>query len=292
MTKLLKELKEKKLIQPPEFLVQNTMYLAYTGSVAYGTNSDTSDLDVYGFCVPPKDVIFPHLNGVIQGFDKNVPKFDQWMQHHIQNGEQEYDFTVYSIIRFFRLCADNNPNMLDCLFVPRECVLHSTRMSELVRENRHMFLHKGLWPKMKGYAYSQLAKMKAKNAQGKRAAMIEEFGYDVKFAMHTVRLLLEAEQLLTLKDMDLRRDSDMLKSIRQGKWTAQEVEEWAGEKEKALEKVYEECDLPWGPREEEIKALLVDCIKMHYNDIDNIMPDEDKQLKADLLAVMRRHGIC
>lgn len=290
MSKLLKNLEAKKIIQPPQFLVQNTMYLAYTGSVAYGTNNDTSDLDVYGFCIPPKDVIFPHISGIIPGFDKNVPKFYQWMQHHVQAGEQEYDFTVYSIVRFFRLCADNNPNILDCLFVPRECILHSTRMSELVRENRTLFLHKGLWPKFKGYAYSQLHKMTGKNAEGKRRGLIDQFGYDVKSAMHTVRLLLEAEQLLTLKDMDLRRDREMLKDIRKGKWTTQEVIEWAGEKEKALEKIYEECDLPWGPQEEKIKALLLECIGIHYNDLGTIIPQEDT-LRVDIVDVLRKHGV-
>ena len=61
---------------------------------------------------------------------------------------------------------ENNPNVIDSLFTPVNCVLHSTRVGNLVRENRRLFLHKGAWPKFKGYAYSQLHKMTDQNAAG------------------------------------------------------------------------------------------------------------------------------
>ena len=37
-------------------------------------------------------------------------------------------------------------------------------------------------------------KMRTKEPEGKRRAIIEEFGFDVKFAYHVVRLLNEVEQ--------------------------------------------------------------------------------------------------
>ncbi len=55
--------------------------------------------------------------------------------------------TVYPIVKYFRLLMDNNPNIIDSLFVPRNCVLYSTKVGEMVRENRHIFLHKGCWAK-------------------------------------------------------------------------------------------------------------------------------------------------
>src|SRR6184192_4198305 len=61
---LIKRLTEQKLISPPAWLPANTMYLTIMGSIAYGvadTNEDEfqSDFDVYGFCIPPKEVISP-----------------------------------------------------------------------------------------------------------------------------------------------------------------------------------------------------------------------------------------
>jgi predicted nucleotidyltransferase len=131
------------------------------GSQCYGVSTESSDWDMVGWCVPPKDVVFPHLAGVIQGFGRQVQKFICYQQHHVNVPEhgREYDLNCYNIVHYFRLCMDNNPNMIDSLFVPRECIVHTSIIGEMVRERRRLFLHKGAWHKFKGYAYSQLHKM-------------------------------------------------------------------------------------------------------------------------------------
>jgi hypothetical protein len=57
---------------------------------------------------------------------------------------------------------ENNPNAIDSLFTPDFCVLHITRVGQMMREQRNLFLHKGCWHKFKGYAHSQLHKMEIK----------------------------------------------------------------------------------------------------------------------------------
>lgn len=159
---IIDNLYKQKLIHPPKWLLSNCAYMTVMGSQAYGVSSDDSDLDVYGFCVPPKDLVFPHLAGEIPGFGQQIQRFDQWQEHHIKdpNKAVEYDFAVFSIVKYFQLCMENNPNMIDSIFTPRHCVIHSTPISEHVRENRRLFLHKGSWHKFKGYAYSMINKMK------------------------------------------------------------------------------------------------------------------------------------
>ena len=49
------------LIRPPRWLPGNVQYETIMGSVAYGVSSDSSDLDVYGWAIPMKEDIFPHL---------------------------------------------------------------------------------------------------------------------------------------------------------------------------------------------------------------------------------------
>jgi hypothetical protein len=151
---------------PPSFLKNNIHYEVMTGSVAYGCNdSDNSDIDVVGFAIPPKDMIFPHTAGYVPGFDTKIPMFNSYQQHHILDldDNNEYDMTIYGIVQFFKLAMDNNPNMIDLLFVPRRCILFSTQIGEHVRDNRHKFLHKGSFYKFRGYAKSQLHKLKSKN---------------------------------------------------------------------------------------------------------------------------------
>jgi len=153
------------LITPPPHLKTNIHYECMMGSIAYGCSNDASDCDIYGFSIPPKDIIFPHLNGHIIGFGRQPKKFEQYQQHHVKDETfgKEYDIVIYNIIKYFQLVMNNNPNMIDSLFVPRRCILHSTQVGEHLRFHRRLFLTKKSWHTFKGYAYSQLNKCKNKN---------------------------------------------------------------------------------------------------------------------------------
>lgn len=172
---LLQDLEKRGLIDPPTWLTHNTHYLCRMGSVSYGVSTDNSDLDIYGVCIPPRDYIFPPNH--IDGFDDRSLKFNQWQRHHTSdpsaNGGKGgvYDFSIYNIVNFFHYAMENNPNVLDAMFVRREHIIHSTPLWETIRENRKSFLHKGVSQKMKGYAFSQLAK--AKNCIDSLKAIID-----------------------------------------------------------------------------------------------------------------------
>jgi hypothetical protein len=78
---IIQDLEERGLIQPPSFLSTNVHYLTIMGSHSYGTANTAdgdSDLDVYGFVIPPKDVVFPHLGGEIHGFGRQKKHFEQY----------------------------------------------------------------------------------------------------------------------------------------------------------------------------------------------------------------------
>lgn len=283
---LIQELQAKGKIHPPKWLATNTQYLTIMGSVAYGVSSDTSDMDLYGFAVPPKTDVFPHLAGEIQGFGRQVQRFEQWQEHHIKDEDaaggkgKEYDFQIFNIVKMFQLCMDNNPNMIDAIFTPQNCILHITKVGQLVRDNRRLFLHKGAWHKFKGYAYSQLHKIHSKNPNGKRIELVQRYGYDTKFSYHVVRLLSEIEQIMVEGDLDLQRNNDQLKAIRKGEWTEDYLRKWAADKEAALEDVYLKSELPYGPDEEKIKALLLECLEMHYGSLNGIIVQESQAYTA------------
>src|SRR6185369_8737475 len=124
---ILDHLEKAEVIQPPSWLVRNTIYLTRMGSECYGTQLEASDVDLYGICVPRKDIVFPHLAGYIEGFSTNIPHFDQWLQHHITDPdgkEKTYDIQVFNIVKYFSLLMMNNPNVLDSIFVPLNCITH------------------------------------------------------------------------------------------------------------------------------------------------------------------------
>lgn len=98
---------------------------------------------------------------------------------------------------------------------------------------------------------------------------------DLKFLYHVVRLLDECEQILTEADLDLRRSKEHLKAIRRGEISEEEIRLWFSAKEKQLEQVYTDSKLSWGPDEEKIKKLLVDCLEHHYGSLSGclVMPN-------------------
>jgi predicted nucleotidyltransferase len=275
MSSIVKRVIVENKLSHPDCVTSGLHYEVATGSVAYGTSGYGSDLDIYGFAIPPKEDIFPHLRGEILGFGRYAKRFDQWQAHHVKDKiieNRNYDFTIFNIVKFFSLCMENNPNMIDVLYVPENCMLFSTDIGKFVRNNRKLFLHKGCWYKFKGYAYSQMHKMRIKNPEpgSKREESIKIFGYDTKFAMHLVRLLLEVEQILTEGDLDLQRHKDQLRTIKDGEWTQKRVEDFFAKKELSLEKVYNECDIiPYKPDEKAIKKLLLECLRMEYGSLED-----------------------
>lgn len=261
------------------------------GSVAYGVSSDTSDCDVYGFCIPTKELVFPHLTGEIHGFGRQIQRFEQWQQHHVEDEKKSYDLQIFNIVKFFQLLMENNPNIVDSMFTSQECVLHITQVGNMVRENRRLFLHKGMWHKFKGYAYSQLHKMSSKEPEGKRKELREQFGFDVKFAYHVVRLLDEAEQVLVSGDLDLMKNREQLKAIRRGEVPEEDIRRWAADKEKALEELYHKSELPYSPDEVKIKQLLLDCLEHHYGSLANciVVPDAATRAISEIREVIQRY---
>lgn len=268
------------LIKPPGFVSGGVQYETLMGSIAYGVSSDSSDNDVYGFCIPPKEIIFPHLAGHIHGFSKQVQGFDQYQQHHVRDKDRgkSWDFNIFSIVKYFRLCMDNNPNMIDSLFTHHSMLLSCTPIGSMVRDNRKIFLHKGSWHRFKGYAYSQMHKMKIKepDPSSKRYESVLKHGYDLKFAYHVVRLLNEAEQILMHGDIDLMQNREQLKDIRRGNWKLSDIEEYFNNKEKDLEKLYINSKLPKYPDETKIKELLLNCLEEYYGDLSPIIVRQDR----------------
>ena len=251
------------------WIADNYQYEVITGSHAYGCQTIDSDFDIYGFTIPPKEYLFPSLFGYIPGFSTDIPNFDQLQVRPFNYKKTTAEGQIYNIVKFFKLCMGNNPNMIDTLFVRDQCVTHCTKIGSMVRSNRELFLSKKCWHTFKGYAYSQMSRLETKNPDpdGKRAALREKYGYDVKFAYHIVRLLNEVEQLLETGSMDLMLHNEQLKSIRRGEWTIRQIKQYFEAAFPKLEKLYDSSQLPHKPNEKAIRILLINCLEEFYGDL-------------------------
>jgi predicted nucleotidyltransferase len=293
MSSKIEQLASKQLIKPPKWLISGaSIREVIMGSEAYGCSTGNSDLDIYGIYVSPKDHIFPSLNGLIPGFD-NVQRVDTWHQHHIEDKSahggkgQEYDLSYMSIVKFFALATENNPNIIDSLFVNQNCVLHCTVAGQMITDAKHLFLHKGLVHKFKGYAFSQLHKAENKNpVEGsKRANDREQTGMDTKFLYHVVRLVCEAEQALETGTIDLTRDAELYKTIRRGEWSLEQIKGWFTGKEKYLTELYEKSSLQYKPDVDKIRQVLVNVLEHHYGSISDVF--KGRSCERDVLEKIR-----
>lgn len=284
---IIHDLIKKKLIHPPSWLADNTVYLSIVGSYSYGVNNDLSDMDLKGFVIPLKEMVFPNLKGDLPIFDYNNENYKEyffrdWEHHNVvdpmgnKGKGQNYDFTVYNIVQYFKFLVEGNLNIVDSLFTRQECVIHATQVANMVRENRHLFLHKGLCDILKNYAFAHLHKMKSKQPVGKRVQIREKYGYDAKFGENVIRSLNECEQILLTGDLDLMKNNEQLKAIRRGEVGEEEVVKWASDKERLLEKLRIESKLQERPPVAKIKQLLFDCLEQHYGSLEKAISNPDK----------------
>jgi len=115
------------------------------GSRLYGTNTEGSDWDYRSICIPPLEVLLDPFNG-----------FEQK-----DSGFEEKDKTIWALGKFFKLCADMNPNISEILFLPESKIISKTKKWDLILENKHLFLSKKAKYTYSGYAMSQLNAIKA-----------------------------------------------------------------------------------------------------------------------------------
>lgn len=127
------------------WLNDSVITLVKHGSVAYGLNTESSDLDVKGICIPPKDYYIG-----LHAFE----------QAEFKDPENNAELVVYELKKFIRLAADSNPNVMEILWVDESDILIQTDIGELLRENRGLFVTKMAKFKFAGYAYSQLKRIK------------------------------------------------------------------------------------------------------------------------------------
>ena len=251
-----------KIKEVPDWIKNSLIFEAKTGSHSYGCATENSDLDLNGICVPSLDILFPYKTiNYIYGFGTPPQKFENYQKNHLDG----VDITVYNIVKFFHLCMNNNPNIVDILFSPEHCFTFLTPVGKHLIKNKEIFLSKKCYITFCGYAKSQLRKLnKVVINRPKRKKLIKDFGYDTKFAYHLVRLLSECKQILSEGTLILDKEKELYKEIRSGKWSEKEIIDFFNFHSHQLEVIYNKSTLPEKANEEKIKKLLIDCIEMFH----------------------------
>ncbi|WP_353149983.1 nucleotidyltransferase domain-containing protein [Chryseobacterium sp.] len=118
------------------------LFEAISGSRAFGLATENSDTDIRGVYYLPKED-FLGLNYIPQ----------------ISN--ETNDITYYEIGRFVELLQKNNPNILEVLASPEDCILYKNPLMDQLKPED--FLSKWCKDSFAGYAISQIKKAKGLN---------------------------------------------------------------------------------------------------------------------------------
>ncbi len=205
------------------------IHLFVGGSELHGAKvHGTDDLDIYGVYVEPPEMILgleslPHFVWSTAGNER-------------RNGPNDVDITLYSLKKWAGLACKGNPTALHFLFAGS--VARNAIWEEIVA-SKHAFLARGCVKQFLGFADDQLKRMTGKKGRGKKGQRPEierKYGYDVKAAMHTLRLLYECHELVSRGTITLPRpERDLLIRVRTGKYSMDKVLVMA-------QKLFAECE--------------------------------------------------
>lgn len=235
-----------------KWLENRTILLTRTGSHAYGTNTPQSDLDYKGICIPPSEYYLglKSINEYNTSDGKNFTK----------NVAGDIDIVVTHINKFVRDAMNGVPNNLDILFTREQDIIYCDDFGRELLSMRKEFLSKALKHKFCGYAHSQKHKMIIKKGNGTgRQELVDKYGYDTKFGMHTVRLLTSVIEILETQNYcTYRPNREYLMDIRNGKYTLDELFEIIDDLEQKVESLYETSELQYSCDFNKINNWLID----------------------------------
>lgn len=127
-------------------LGKNIILLGLGGSYAYGTNVDTSDLDLRGIALNSKEEILTCKN------------FEQFIN-------EETDTTIYSFDKIISLLKNCNPNTIEILGLKDEHYLYLSSIGKELLNNKHLFLSQKAAQSFGGYATAQFRRLDNKSAR-------------------------------------------------------------------------------------------------------------------------------
>lgn len=172
-------------------LGKNIMLIGLGGSHAYGTNIETSDLDIRGCAINSKSEILTNEN------------FEQFVN-------EETDTTIYSFNKLIALLSNCNPNTIEILGLKPEQYLYVSELGQELLNNRKLFLSKKATHSFGGYANQQLYRLNQKAAHQMSQSELEK---------HILKTLEFMQHDFTTKYSSMPKDSISLyidKAVQEG----------------------------------------------------------------------------
>ena len=120
------------------------IFTGIVGSQAYGIATPTSDIDRKGVFIQDEDSILGF------GYVEQV-------------NDDKNDQTFYEIRRFLQLIQQNNPNLLELLNLPEDCIVYKDPIFDMILDHKDKFISVICKNSFGGYAVEQIKKARGLN---------------------------------------------------------------------------------------------------------------------------------
>lgn len=120
--------------------LRGIIYLTLSGSHAYGTNKQGSDVDLRGVMLEPARSLY------------GLGSFEQFE-------DRQTDTVIYGLKKFIGLCVNANPNALELLGTDEASIAVITQEGRMLREQAELFLSRKVIQSFGSYASAQLRRL-------------------------------------------------------------------------------------------------------------------------------------
>lgn len=139
-----------------QIALDNSILELKVGSHLYGTSTPESDVDFNGVFIAPKE-FYLGLQRVSEVDLSVISKHENG-----RNDKDAIDRKFFELRKYVKLASENNPNIVEQLFVPNNQLVECSSLGRKLLDNRHLFPYIGCYDKFIGYAISQKKKMVVK----------------------------------------------------------------------------------------------------------------------------------
>jgi predicted nucleotidyltransferase len=238
-----------------------TILRGLVGSTVHGlVLSGKDDRDEMGVCVESRRYVI--------GFGK----FEQWVYRsaEVREGRPgvrscagDLDLTIYSLRKWARLALQGNPTVLLLLYLPDNALVIRTDVGKQLQKLAPSFASRQAGKRFLGYLEAQRQRLVGERGQRdvNRTELVEQFGYDTKYAMHMLRLGHQGVEFLESGRLTLPMGEPVrshLMDVRQGRSNMAEVLAECTQLELRLGALLDSSPLPLEPDIKTVECFVMD----------------------------------
>jgi len=251
-------------LTPQEIAERGLIIRSLVGSTIHGLELEgTDDRDEMGVCIePPSHVI-------------GLNSFETWVYRTKPEGVRseagDLDLVVHSLRKFARLALKGNPTVLLLLYVKPDDLLLRTPLGDELQALAPAFASRQAGNAFLGYLTAQKQRLLGNRGQLRvhRPELVDEHGYDTKYAMHVLRLGYQGRELLQTGRISLPMREDErhhVFAVRRGEVALDDVVVEIGLLERELQELLETSPLQPEPDRATVDEFLVRAYRAHWDE--------------------------